>query len=100
MHILLYIQGVTPTTQASIEAVIKQHSWWHHLDNLWLICVPQAHGNEGQFFQSWHTWLTTLVQRDGGRFLLIEMVEGHRVNGLLPTESWAWIREHLKNCSG
>lgn len=29
----------------------------------------------------------TLVQKDGGRFLLTEMGAGRRVNGLLPTEN-------------
>lgn len=98
MHLLLYMQGVTETTKHTVEEGLKASScsWWHHLDNIWLVCL--GHNSSPAIFDSWYIWLSPLVAQDGGRFLLIELEEGNRLNGLLPEASWNWVRGHLRPC--
>lgn len=97
MHLLIYMQGVTAETQSAVQEALKKgsNSWWHHLDNIWLVCIPHEQTCQVAF-DGWHQWLNTLVQKDNGRFLLMELREGHRINGLLPAPAWEWVREHLK----
>lgn len=91
-HYLIHVQGVTSETLAALDAGVRKsaRSTWHHLDNIWLICVPH-----GTSYSGWNNWLTKLVQRDKGLYIFVELGCGQRFNGLLPSGAWHWINAHL-----
>lgn len=68
------------------EALKSAPKWWHYLDSTWLIVTEETP-------KIWYNKIESKIEKGKDSVLFIEVENNYY--GLLPRNSWDWIKENL-----